>query len=454
MLIHLINPRRALFWTVFHILIGFVCTITPWILIVWFYFMLFASMSTAIGSIYKNNIQPFTYLMGYLLGFELLDRMAQTSPYLPYELGKYMLIGFLSLALLLSLKRPYTAGLWMILLISPAAFYDFSGDRQFFDIINNYFGPLGLALGVTLWARYAMTQAQINSLLRLLWFTCLSALVFTVIKTPDFDTIDFNLKANFETTGGHSSNQVATILGFGMFLSFYSWLNRLNFSGYRLIDGLATGAFALQGLLTFSRGGMIVGALAIIFIYILNTLNRSKKPGRKQGYTAVYFGIGLLLLAGVFMQVDKITGGKLTLRYQGETEGTLRGTQEKNLNKITSGRVKIFNEDIDLWLQYPVLGVGAGSSRHIRTSQGETKVAAHLEFSRLLAEHGILGLIYFIMLLKIGWSILRNKNTPMRNILLILFFIALATSFHAAMRTYITPFLLAVSSLNINNREK
>ena len=36
---------------------------------------------------------------------------------------------------------------------------------------------------------------------------------------------------------GFGSNQVATILGLGMFFSFYAWMNKLLFSGLHVLDG-------------------------------------------------------------------------------------------------------------------------------------------------------------------------------------------------------------------------
>ena len=77
-------------------------------------------------------------------------------------------------------------------------------------------------------------------------------------------------------------------------------------------------------------------------------------------------------------------------------------------------------------------------------------VAAHVELSRLLAEHGILGLFYFIILLVIGWRVYQNKGNPKYTALLFsLYILALYTTFHAATRTFITPLLLSLSTVKI-----
>lgn len=452
MIKQLAKSEHSLFWTGFHITLGYLCILTPWFLILWFYFVLGTSAIPAFNKLGKGHIQRFTFMLSYLLGFELLDRMAGTSPFIPAEIGKYFLILFAFLGLLISNKKASGIGIWLVILITPAAFYDFSGNRFFYDLINNFFGPLGLALGVALWGNHQISLQDVETILRLLWYTCLSALVFSFFKTPDYDEIYFSLKANFETTAGHSSNQVSTILGFGMFLSIYAWQSRLKFSGFRWGDAAIGAAFAFQGFLTFSRGGVLVGIIAILCMYILNTyFNRSNN--KQSRIPLSYLLLGGLLIYFAFQQVDQISGGKLSLRYQGETEGTYGGYAEKDLKKITAGRSIILQEDLELWSNYLLTGVGAGASRHIRILE-EQKASAHLEFSRLLAEHGIPGLIYFSLLLKMGLRIWRRKQSDVhRNILLVLYIIGLATSFHSAMRTYITPLLMSIAVVGFQEQK-
>jgi len=452
MIKQLAKSESALFWTGFHIALGYLCILTPWFLILWFYFVLGTSAIPAFNKLGKGHIQGFTFMLSYLLGFELLDRMAATSPFIPYEIGKYFLILFAFLGLLISNKKASGIGIWMAILITPAALYDFSGNRLFSDLIINFFGPLGLALGVALWGKHRMSLQNVETILRLLWYTCLSALVFTFFKTPDFEDINFSLRANFQATGGHASNQVSTILGLGMFLSIYAWQSRLKFSGFRWGDAMIATAFTFQGFLTFSRGGIMVGIVAILSIYILNTyFNRSNN--KQSRIPLSYLLLGGLLIYFAFQQVDQISGGKLSLRYRGETVGTYTGNVEKDLNKITSGRATILQEDLKLWSKYPLTGVGAGSSKYIRIL-GEQKAAAHIEFSRLLAEHGVPGLIYFSLLLKMGLRLWRRKQSDVhRNILLVLYIIGLATSFHSAMRTYITPLLMSIAMVGFQEQK-
>lgn len=376
----------------------------------------------------------------YLVSFELLDRMAETSPYLPYELGKYFLVLSAIIGILVvGVRNKF--GILLAFLVTPAVFYDFSEQVVFFDIVNYYLAPLAIGLGIAYVAKLKTSEENFDNLLRLLWLTALASLSFTIFKTPDLEDVSFTLGAQFETTGGQSSNQVSTVLGFGLFLSIYSVIKKLKFSGFYFLDVIIAGLFFFQGLLSFSRGGIVVAVIAVIYL----TFGQLKKIRLKMVFYSVLvlFGLGV-----VFFVTDNITGGKLLLRYQGETEGTLAGSKEKSADVITSGRVSIFNEDIKLWSENPVSGVGCGASRYMRFK--DRVVAAHIELSRLLAEHGLLGLIYFTMLIFQFFNLRKvNRLSPYNALLSSLYLIAILTTFHAAMRTYVTPMLIVITSLKI-----
>jgi hypothetical protein len=86
------SDRRNLFWTLVHIGLGFVCTLTPFFLIGWFYLILVANLGKSLNLLSQKKPANFFMLFSYLISFEVLDRMAKTSPFIPYELGKYFLV--------------------------------------------------------------------------------------------------------------------------------------------------------------------------------------------------------------------------------------------------------------------------------------------------------------------------------------------------------------------------
>ncbi len=235
--------------------------------------------------------------------------------------------------------------------------------------------------------------------------------------------------------------------GWEHLLTYLFWRKRWYLSGYRWLDLIIFLLFALRGLLTFSRGGMIGGALGVMFLLFYEARASNYKFTMKRFFVNLVKVIPLvLLLILVFQYADRITGGNLVPRYKGETPGTIGGYKEKTLNVFTANRLNVFKDDLQLWIEHPVLGVGVGASYHLR--ENTRRVAAHVEMSRLLSEHGLLGLIYFTILLVLGFRLFRKASWIVYGpILLAMFVLALFTTFHSAMRTFITPLLLGLSML-------
>jgi len=374
--------------------------------------------------------------------------MARTSPFIPYELGKYLLAA----GMIYGIFRTKTYGRlgWiMFLCMIPSLFIDYSGEVQRSDIVFNVLGPINVALACIFFNRQIITSRQLSNILRMMIYPIISVLAYTVLKTPDFDEVEFVLGANVDLSGGFGSNQVSTLFGLGALFLFIILINRWKFSGYFVVDALLLFGFSFQGLLTFSRGGMlgaVLGILVILFFIRLAT------PYQKRKYNLPNIGKYVLpaLFIGIvaFVAVDELTGGLLSLRYQGETAGTLQGTKEKNLFSVTTGRLDIFLSDVDLWMDHLFFGVGAGASRFLRDHLNGT--VAHVELSRLLAEHGIFGLFYFLILCWLGIKLLKSNANPMlKGILIAFYLVAIYTSFHAAMRTFVTPALVGLSLLLI-----
>ena len=440
------SDRRNLFWTLGHIGLGFLCTLTPFVLIGWFYLILFTNFFKAYNLLQKKKPAFFFMLFSYLISFELLDRMAKTSPFIPQELGKYFLV-IMGLLGILVVGVRYSNGILMALFVTPAVFYDFSGLRPNYDIINTYLAPLAVGLGIAFAYRLSVTLQQFNQILKFIWWTSLASLIFTYIRTPDFENITFTLKAHSETTAGHSSNQVSTVLGLGMYLSFYSVFKRLNFSGNRILDISILFGFTFQGLLSFSRGGMVVGVVGILMLFFIS---ESSINGKKRSTSLMIGIIAIIALYAAFEIANDISGGNLLLRYKGETAGTLRGTKEVTIDHFVTGRLGIFEQDINLWKDFPFTGVGAGASRFLRDTE-RIGVPAHVELSRLLADHGILGIMYALFFfIKIPLKNFQlNEKSTHRVLLLALLVIAILSTFHAAMRTYVTPLFMILGVLKI-----
>ncbi len=450
-MINKIITQKGFKWTLFHLMLGSGCVFYPSILIFWFYYVIISSFNLlASDLIYRNSIQNIIPFIIYISSYEVLGRMLDSSPYIPWELGKYFII-FSSFILIISnrIKINTSMGFVLILLLIPGIINDKSSMTSFEEIINYTLGPISMILLTIVLYEKKINIKDFDNILKMIWYTCISTLIYVLIKTPDYSELTFSLNADFSTTGGFGSNQVATILGVGMFLSFYTWMNRLLFSGYHMLDGIFIGIFAYQGFLTFSRGGMVVSLVGLILYYTLFRTSYSyEKIKLLKSLRPMYYFLFTIIILGIsYGIIQIISEGNITLRYLGETQATLTGQKIRSIDTFTTGRYAISLSDLNLWYENFILGVGAGASKFLREG-AMSGIAPHTEFSRLLAEHGLLGLIFIFLLIFIGIkSIIRNTYDMNRAIIASIFFVGIATTMHSSMRTYVTAVFFSLSTM-------
>jgi O-antigen ligase len=142
---------------------------------------------------------------------------------------------------------------------------------------------------------------------------------------------------------------------------------------------------------------------------------------------------------------DNITGGKLGQRYRGETGGTIEGTREKDLRVMTSGRTEIIEVEWNVFKDNMLVGVGPANGYEARRAYVGKTVASHTEVTRLISEQGIPGLIIaFLFLFFPFFRISQSRSKSEKYYLIGIFLLAIVTSFHASMRTMLTPLLWGV----------
>lgn len=443
--------KFSFFWFLVHALLGVASTINKFPVIGFFYLALLYSTVNLFSVSSKDRPRLVAEIIIYFASFEALGRLAQADPFLPYELGKYILLFLCPFGLMIS--RNFTAkgslGLIIVILALPAAFFDESGRVEFNDVKFNLMGLLNIGVAVWFFSSLKINLKMLISWSKLMLYPIIAVLVYTIIKTPDLDSVEFSLGANFATAGGFGSNQVSTILGLGVFLMASCILLNYRVTGYKMLDIVVLALLTIQGLLTFSRGGMIGGFFGIlILMYYLTRLSFNERRRLAiPNFKKYVIPLGIMLFF-VMILANTITGGMLLLRYKGETQGTLAGSADKNLNKITTNRSDIFIEDVKLFAEYPAMGVGVGASTFLRDDY--KGYAPHVELSRLLAEHGTLGLIIFLLFL--GVFILNRNGAPeniSKGLLIACFLIGFLATFHSATRTYITPLLMGISCVGI-----
>jgi hypothetical protein len=128
----------------------------------------------------------------------------------------------------------------------------------------------------------------------------------------------------------------------------------------------------------------------------------------------------------------------------------------------TTGRWDLIKLDLQLWEKNFLFGVGPGVSSTARFQTGRSDLvtssgsylASHTEYSRLLAEHGFLGLIALFLLGLMFLQAFLRAPTPLAKGLALAFMVwSLAEMTHAAMRLAAISYFYALPFAHFEDKE-
>ena len=193
-----------------------------------------------------------------------------------------------------------------------------------------------------------------------------------------------------------------------------------------------------RGMVTFSRGGMITGFLMIILLlFFLYT--KSNYTGRvKLNYLAVLLTIALMV---TWSYISVQTGGLINKRYANQdAAGRVKESQFTGREDVAKGEIEIF-------LENPIFGVGVGKGVEVRKAKTGDGTLSHDEITRMLAEHGTLGIIGLLILFFTPLFLYLENKFNMYLLCFVVFWFL--TINHAAMRTAAPAFVYSLSLLNI-----
>jgi len=396
-----------------HFMLGIVSTFNQTFVFIWV-------LSVFIIGIYKAFVKSVHYppylFAGYLIGIELLGRMSGSA--VPHEFTKYAVGLLLGISIIRSIGIIYKLYMWYILLLLPAILLTDGGNleatRQL--ISANLSGPICLAISVIYFYNRRLTLIDTKKLFIAILFPLAAILGYLVIKTPDFSEIEFGYQSNF-VTSVYGPNQMSSMLGLGILIIGLSYLLKMRLFGSHIVALGFVSFLLFRGLLTFSRGGMVTPAILLVLVFLYYTW---KVAGFNKNTTRViFFAIFLSGLAVMlFNYADEITGNKLGDRYAGRKGGK----QIEDIDKLTSGRTMITYLDWQIFIDNPMYGAGVGMSKSARAKYGlGVEAAAHNEFSRVLAEHGLFGVVALLILIVIPIQRFFNCRKTLERILMISF---------------------------------
>ena len=151
-------------------------------------------------------------------------------------------------------------------------------------------------------------------------------------------------------------------------------------------------------------------------------------------------GLSFFILTYFFILpfLETFTAGSLQQRYS-----TLE----------TTGRDKIVLSDLVTFIQEPWLGVGPGQAKERHALYFRVS-SAHTEYSRMLAEHGLFGLLALIILLALAAERFIRRGSPFHKALSLSFTVwALLFLSHSAMRLAAAPFLFGLGAALFGGRD-
>lgn len=433
-------------WLIFHIVLGILSAFTKILLILWFYFLIL----NYILNPRSKRLFSLPLALGYLIPLELLGRIVYTPPYIPFEVGKYLGAILLFYGIYTNKDNSRGSdGKWILALSLPAVIVGYlDSNVTYQNIISHYAGLFNLSLAVIYFANKSLSRKQILDTFKVIILISISVLSYTIFGSPNFEEATFTLSSNASFSGG-GKNQTSTIFGMAFGIAFWFWIIRYKLFSQNWLNLFVPALFFLWALLTFSRGGVLAAAGALILTIILVPGDNKPLNPRKVGLPLII--TTTILLGGGFWYINEISDNQLLLRYQGETQGSLIGMKEVDANLMTSGRWEMLLKDIEVFLDHP-FGVGVARSAYVRMDYGyDYYIAAHVEVSRLLSEHGIFGfiitLILFISPVRLYFNATGNKFR--QSLIIFCMALALLTSFHAAMRTFLTPFFYGLAYVTI-----
>lgn len=341
------------------------------------------------------RLERTAYLAAYITGAETLWRMTSASVF--WEIGKYSIAVFFVLALLRTgrLKGPVLPFLYLLLLL-PALVIPLAsvGESELTNEISfNMSGPLALAVSAWFFSHVKLTGAQLQRICLALICPVISIATIAIYKIMTAEKLVFIDDSNPLTSGGFGPNQVSATLGLGSLMAFLMILDRSVSRGLKIVFFIVSLALIAQSALTFSRGGLYMASGGAILAVIFLIQDRGSRLRLFAVIVTLFLTINFLLLP----QLDEFTGGALSKRFS---------------DTRVTGRDSIALSDLQVFAEHPVTGVGPGQTRHYRDRESAyAKAAAHTEFSRLLSEHGVFGLVAIIVLLLMALQHFRQART-------------------------------------------
>jgi O-antigen ligase len=434
-----IKESKYLLLVFVHALIGVLVYFYPPISSLYGFSILLFGLYYVFKTSNKNN--EVLFVSAYIVGSEVFLRM--TGGTILYEFSKYGVMMFLLIGMFYSGFSKNAIPFWIyLLLLLPGVIVATetlnlqSNLRK--SLAFNISGPVCLGIASIYNYNRKITFSQLNNILLTLGLPVITTAVFLILFTPDLKEILTGTGSNGETSGGFGPNQVATILGIGMFIFF----SRLIFASKTklifAVNLILAFNITYRGLVTFSRGGMITGFIMIVILLVFLYLNTGSVGKYKLNVLFVFM---TLVFSAIWLYTSMQTSGLIDKRYANQ-DATGRVKESK-----FTGREEILESEIEAFKDSPIFGIGVAKGLELRYEKTGNIITSHNEISRTIAEHGAMGIIA-LMIVFFTPVFLYIDNKQHLYIFCFLFFWLLTIN-HAAMRIAAPAFVYSLALLKV-----
>jgi len=395
-----------------------------------------------------NHDKTMWVLFGcaYIVAAESLFRM--TGGGLFYEFSKYFIILLMLIGMFFNgvSGKAYPYFIYLILLVPGVLLasmnlgYDLNFRTSVAFVLS---GPVCLGISALYCYDKRINQEQLLQIVACMSFPLITMTTHLYLYNPSVKEVLSGTGSSFATSGGFGPNQVSTLLGLGMVAFVVRYFLKSPSMFLKVFNLFLLCVVSFRALVTFSRGG-VFAALIVIAAFLWVLFFQSGYRQRQQ----IVGMFGLLVLGGMLTWgiSSNQTSGLLDNRYSNQDA---IGREKED---ISTGRVDLFVHEIQGFFEHPFLGVGASGMKQERLDEGGRVVASHNEVSRLLSEHGMLGIIILLLLIirPLAYRTHRKGNVLFYAFLAFWF----ATINHSAMRIAAPGFIYGLALLHIVHEKK
>ena len=344
----------------------------------------------------KNDYRYSLYSIAYVIGVEVFWRMSGAG--LPAETAKYALIVVGGLSLLKNRHARFgKLPLMYFLLLLPSialTFGLYSNDPRgtFTYIRATLAGPLALMIAAWYFAQIKPSRATLKNALLLMVLpgtTIGSYALVRLISRRASNTVVWANDSSFAGSGGFGPNQVSSALALAVVMAIalvllFQLRRRMSFA----LIGIAVW-LSIQSALTYSRAGIVfIVATLVSFFISMFWLGKIRLL-----HLASVLLISIAMLIIIVPRLNDFTDQTFIRRYT--------DVAPSNRDTIALGEFHIF-------LDHPLLGAGVGGTYVYISQYVGFRTASHTEYTRLLAEHGMAGLLaFFCIAAGIGGNLLK-----------------------------------------------